>query len=45
MTMSSKDSKLISKLNLKSNQVITSDQCTKIKGKGYYCCIRNRWMD
>jgi len=44
MTMILKNSKSISKLNLKSHQMISDDQCTKIKGKGYYCCIRNRWM-
>jgi len=45
MTMILKNSKSISKLNLRSNQMITTDQCINIKGKGkHYCCIRNRWI-
>jgi len=44
MIMSSKVLKSISKLNLNSKQLLTKDQCTNVKGKGYYCCIRNRWM-
>lgn len=42
--MSTKLSKKISSLNLNASQVIPTNQCSKLKGGGYYCCVRNKWI-
>lgn len=44
MTMKSKVTKKLAKLDLSTKQVIKSENCSKIKGGAYYCCVRNRWI-
>jgi len=43
--MSKKVSKKISTLTFDDSQIMDSKKCAKIKGGGYYCCTRNRWID
>jgi len=42
--MDSKVSKKISKLSFNQDQIIDTKKCVNIKGGGYYCCTRNRWI-
>ena len=42
--MNSKVSKKISKLSFDQDQIISLKKSAKIKGGGYYCCTRNRWI-
>ncbi len=42
--MNLKASKKIKKLNLDQKQIIKPDNCSNIKGGGYWCCVRNKWV-
>ncbi len=43
--MKLKGSKKLAKLNLAQNEIIEHNTCSKIKGGGYYCCARNKWIN
>jgi len=42
--MVSKVTKKLASLDLDPKQVIKADDCSKIKGGGYWCCVRNKWI-
>ncbi len=42
--MKLKGSKKLANLDLNPNEIIKHDTCSKIKGGGYYCCVRNQWI-
>jgi len=43
--MSSKTSKKLAKLVVNADQVIQPKDCAKVKGGGYWCCVRNKWIN
>jgi len=42
--MNQKASKKIEKLKFSPKEKLKTDNCKKLKGGGYWCCIRNQWM-
>ncbi len=42
--MKSKASKKLAALDLNPKEIMKADNCTKIKGGGYWCCTRNKWI-
>lgn len=44
-TMKSKGSKKLTDIALNAKEVVKADQCANVKGGGYWCCIRNKWIN